>query len=337
MGGSLANAVAHRTALLTGATGFLGWHAARALVGEGWTVRALARRPGSAAELGFGDLPVEIRRGDLEGGDLEAAAANCDAVVHLAGLVNARTLDAYREVNRGGTERLVRAAARSAPDALFVQVSSQAAVGPARGGRPVGEQDEPRPVSWYGASKLEGEEVVRRQWPGPWIVLRPGPIYGPRDRGLLLYFRLSESGWLPVPAASSRIQIAHASSIALAVARAASRRDLAGRRGFLCDPDALTVGELATAVARLRRPPARLVKLPDALVRLAGLVETLAQTVSGRTRPFNADKAREVLAGDWLCDARPMRCDLNLPPPVPLAEGLRETREWYLREGWLKL
>jgi nucleoside-diphosphate-sugar epimerase len=323
---------------LTGGTGFLGRHVARSLVDEEWRLRVLARRAGSAADLGFADLPAETVRGDLSGAtDFAAAAEGCEAIVHVAGLVNARTLEGYREVNARGTERLVRGAARSAPQALFVQVSSQAAVGPVRDGRPVREEDEPRPVSWYGISKLEGEEVVRRQWPGPWIVLRPGPIYGPGDRGLFVYFRLSENGWLPVPAASSRIQIAHVGSIALAVARAASRRDLTGRRGFLCDPEPVTVGYLAAAVAALRRPPARLLKLPDALVRLAGIAETLHQSVTARTRPFNWDKAREILAGDWLCDTAPMRRDLDLPPPIPLEKGLRETREWYLREGWLAL
>lgn len=327
-----------RTALLTGATGFLGRHVARALVNDGWTVRALARRAGSPAELGFGDLPVSIVAGDVvAGGDLEAAASGCDAVVHLAGIVNARTLDAYREVNVLGTERLARAAARSAPGALFVHISSQAAVGPAREGRPVREEDEARPVSWYGISKLEGEKVVEEQWTGPWVVLRPGPIYGPGDRGLLVYFQLAESGWLPVPAASSKTQIAHAAAIALAVARTASRPDLTGRRGFLCDPEPVTVGGLAAAVAGLRHPPARLVKLPDALVRIAGMAETLRELLTGRTRPFNADKAREILAGDWLCDSGPLRRDLDLPAPIPLSQGLRETRDWYIREGWLNL
>lgn len=325
------------TALLTGGTGFLGRHVARALVDDGWAVRALARRPGSAADLGFGGLPVSIVAGDLAHCDLEAAGSGCDAVVHLAGLVNARSLDAYREVNVRGTERLVRAASRFAPNALFLHVSSQAAAGPARDGRPVREDDEPKPVSWYGVSKLEGEKVVTGQWRGPWIVLRPGPIYGPGDRGLFVYFQLAESGWLPVPAASSRIQIAHARAIALAVARASSRPDLSGRTGFLCDPEALTVGGLASAVAALRRPPARLLRLPDFVVRAAGSIETLRETITRRTRPFNADKAREILAGDWLCDAEPMRRDLDLPPPVALRQGLAETREWYLEQGWLRL
>lgn len=330
--------VRRRTALVTGATGFLGRHVASALAQAGWEVRALARRRGSAAELGFANLPVQIVSGDLAGdGNLEVAARGCEAIVHLAGLVNARSLAAYRAVNASGTDRLVRAGARCAPEALFVQISSQAAAGPSREGRPVREDDAPRPVSWYGQSKLEGEEAVRRRWPGAWIVLRPGPIYGPGDRGLLFYFRLAQSGWMPVPAGSSRIQIAHASSIALAIARAASRRDLSGRAGFLCDPEPLTVAGLAGAIASLRQPPARLLPLPDLLVRLTGLGETVRGALTGRTRAFNTDKARELLAGDWLCDGGPMRRDLDLPPAVPLEQGLRETREWYLREGWLNL
>ena len=330
--------MSRRTALLTGATGFLGLHVARALNDEGWDIRALARREGSARELGLGDGTVTIVRGDLSAGsDLSRAAEGCDAVVHLAGLVNARSLEDYREVNARGTSRLVEAASRSAPKALFVCVSSQAAAGPSKGGAPVQEGDEPAPVSWYGLTKLEGEEALRRRWPGSWIVLRPGPIYGPGDRGLFTYFQLAETGWLPVPAASSRIQIAHARAVALAIARAASRPDLSGRTGFLCDPEAITLGGLAEAVAGLRRPAARLVRLPGPLVRLAGAAETLRQALTGRTRPFNADKAREILAGDWLCDSGPMRRDLDLPPPVALSEGLRETREWYLKEGWLRL
>lgn len=323
---------------MTGATGFLGRHVSAALVEAGWAVRALSRRGGSGPELGFEDMPVEIVPGDLtEDSNLASAARGCQAIVHLAGLVNARSLAAYRSVNAAGTDRLVAAAGKTAPEAFFVHVSSQAAAGPARGGRAVAEEDVPEPVSWYGQSKLEGEEAVRRRWPGAWIILRPGPIYGPGDRGLLAYFRLARSGWMPVPAGSSRIQIAHAASIAQALVLAASRPDLTGRTGFLCDPGSLTVRDLAQAIAALEHPPARLLALPDVLVRWTGHAETLREALTGRSRPFNADKAREVLAGDWLCDSAPLRRDLGLPAPIPLERGLRETREWYLQKGWLRL
>ena len=73
-------------------------------------------------------------------------------------------------------------------------VSSQAAAGPARDGRPVTESDPALPVSWYGLSKREGEEAVARLWKGPWTILRPGVVFGPGDRGLLAYFRMAARG-----------------------------------------------------------------------------------------------------------------------------------------------
>ncbi len=322
-------------AFVTGGSGFLGWHAARALADGGAAVRALVRG-GPDRRTGLEDIPVEIVSGDLsDGGIPPAALEGCAAVVHVAGLVKARTLAEYREVNVAGTERLLEAARRACPDALFLYVSSQAAAGPARGGKPVTEDDSPRPVSWYGVSKREGEEAVARLWPGPWIVLRPGVLYGPRDRGLLAYFQMSRSGVLPVPAARSRVQIGSVEQTAVAIARAAKRTDLAGRTGFVCDPDPVSLRELARLVANCSGRRVRLVDLPDSAVRLAGRLETIRETVTRRSRPFNADKAREVLAGDWLCDAAPMRRELDLPAPTPLEDGLRATWAWYRKEGWL--
>ncbi len=324
------------TAFLTGGTGFLGHHVARALLSQGWKVRALARQKPRRREPGLFELPIERVEGDLSGESvLSAAAAGCDAIVHAAGLVKARSLRDYREVNARGTERLLSAARASAPDALFLLVSSQAAAGPSRGGRPVAEGDPARPVSWYGTSKKEAEESVAGEWKGPWIILRPGVLYGPGDRGLLAYFRMAAAGRLPVPAARSRIQIGSGQEVAIAIARAASRKDLHGRTGFLCDPEPVTVADFARAIASLPPRPARLVLVPDLLVRLAGLAETLREAITRRSRPFNSDKAREILAGDWLCDSGPMRRDLALPVPSPLLERLRATWEWYAREGWL--
>jgi hypothetical protein len=79
------------------------------------------------------------------------------------------------------------------------------------------------------------------------------------------------------------------------------------------------------------------VPVPDLLVRLAGAVETLRETVTGRSRPFNADKAREILAGDWLCEPTMMQRHLDLPPPSPLEDALRETWNWYREHRWLAL
>jgi nucleoside-diphosphate-sugar epimerase len=324
------------TAFLTGGTGFVGGHVARSLVQSGWTVRLLQRRPGRASAGLLEGLRVEAVSGDLSGGPgLDAALEGVDAVVHVAGLTKARSLREYREVNVGGTERLIEAAARRSPRALFVLVSSQAAAGPAAGGRPVAEGEAARPISWYGLSKREGEEAVARAWRGPWIVLRPGVVYGPGDRALLTYFRMAAKGLIPVPAGRTRFQIIGGEAAGVAIARAASRPDLTGRIGFLCDPEPLSIEELLAVIARLPPRPARLLRVPGTGVRLIGALASLAETLKRRSLVFNADKARELLAGDWLCDPGPMRRALDLPEPVPLAEGLRTTWDWYRAAGWV--
>ena len=328
--------VAMPTAFLTGGTGFVGGHAARALVAQGWNIRLLARDRARATSGMLQGLPVDVVPGDLtERGLAGAPLSGVDAVVHVAGLTKARTLDEYREVNARGTQRLVHAARRSAPKALFVLVSSQAAAGPAVGGRPVGEGEAARPISWYGLSKREGEEAVEKGWPGPWHVLRPGVVYGPYDQALLQYFKMAARGFVPVPVPATRIQIVGGERAGLAIARAAARPDLAGRHSFLCDPDPISVGDLARAIASGAGRKTRLFPVAAPMVRAAGLFESAREAVTGRSRPFNADKAREILAGDWLCDGRPLAAALGLPEPVPLSQGLREAWEWYLAAGWL--
>ena len=298
-----------RSALLTGATGFVGGHAARALLDEGWNVRALVRSDPARSPLLAG-LPLEFVGGDLSGAcDLESAVRDCQAIVHVAGLVKARTLDEYR--------RFVAAAARSAPTAVFVLISSQSAAGPALEGRPVAAADPARPVSWYGTSKLEGEQALRRAFPGATIVLRPGVVYGPADRGLLTFFRMAERA-------------------ARAIARAAGRPDLGGTTAFLCDPAPISIRRLAGMIAGMPPRPAHLVPVPDFAVRLAGAAESLREAITKRSRPFNADKARELLAGEWLCQPGLER-ELDLPTPVALERSLREAWDWYLRQGWLIL
>jgi hypothetical protein len=122
----------------------------------------------------------------------------------------------------------------------------------------------------------------------------------------------------------------------MGIARAAGRPDLAGRTGFLSDPEPVRVRDLLASIARLPERPARLIAVPSLLVRAAGALETLREAITRVSRPFNADKAREILAGDWLCEPV-MQVHLSLPPASPLDDGLREAWNWYRREGWLAL
>ncbi len=297
-----------KTVFLTGATGFVGSHTAERFLLEGWRVRALVRDPARTGRLPNG---VELVTGDLLGCDAYGPAMQgCHAVVHVAGVVKALSLDAYRAVNSRGAQAVAMTAAKACPAAMFVLVSSQAAAGPAMDGRPLTEGDVPRPVSWYGLSKLEGEQAVARASRGPWCVIRPSVVYGSGDPGLLEMFRVVEKGFTPILAGGRRrLQLIAVADLARMLVAAADRPDLTGRRGFAA-ADVVSMGDLARAIGGMRSPPARPLPVPAIAIWAAAWVESIRQWVSGQPRPFNLDKAREMLQPDWLCDARPMVRDL---------------------------
>jgi nucleoside-diphosphate-sugar epimerase len=119
------------------------------------------------------------------------------------------------------------------------------------------------------------------------------------------------------------------------VVRALRRAELFGRTRFLSDPEPVTLRTLAETVSGHSGRRGRLIRVPDGLVRVLGAAETALEAVTRRSQPFNADKAREILAGDWLCDGSPLAQVLGLPEPVPMSEGIRAAWAWYRGAGWL--
>ncbi|MHC4490097.1 MAG: NAD-dependent epimerase/dehydratase family protein, partial [Planctomycetota bacterium] len=173
-----------RTALVTGGHGFLGSHLVDLLLARGFRVRCLLRpeRPASV----FAGRAVDIARGDLRRSEgLAAAVRGVDLVFHVAGLVTARGPAEFRAVNVEGTRRIAAAVGRVNPGSRpFFYVSSQAAAGPSRDGRPVREDRPPQPLTHYGRSKLGGERALSEVLGGvAWSIVRPPAIYGPRDEG----------------------------------------------------------------------------------------------------------------------------------------------------------
>lgn len=168
--------------LVTGAAGFIGRCLVRRLSAAGLRVRAFAR-PG-AAPPEFSLPGVEVLRGDLrDPAALEAAAEGVSVAWHLGALVRPRgflvsraaLLRELRETNAEATAALAAACARSGAR-RFVYFSSVSALGPGPG---LSDAAEPRPLTLYGKSKLEGERLLRGVPGLDRLVLRPAMIYGP--------------------------------------------------------------------------------------------------------------------------------------------------------------
>lgn len=156
---------------VTGATGFLGWHLAKALKEKGADFVCLMR--GSSRHLErLRSLSCKMREVDHRNEEsIYEAIRDCDTVINNLGLINGSE-EALREANVDCVERVVKASVR-ANIRRFIQVSSVAAIlrhGP------------------YGVTKYEGERIVRASGL-PCIFIQPAYIYGSGDEektGLML-------------------------------------------------------------------------------------------------------------------------------------------------------
>ncbi len=174
--------------LVTGATGFVGSHVAEAVVARGGTVRTLARPTSDTKSLQA--LGAEVIAGDLtDPAAVAKAVAGVDYVLHCAAKVGDwGPVEEFRKVNVEGLRNLLEAV-KGKPLQRFVHVSS---LGVYAGRHHYGtDESEPLPelqMDGYTQSKVESEKLAlefHRQHNLPLTVVRPGFIYGPRDRMVL--------------------------------------------------------------------------------------------------------------------------------------------------------
>lgn len=174
--------------MVTGGTGFVGFHTAQALLAAGHEVSLLVRSVDKMLQL-YGEGCIEYyTRGDITDAEkVREALSGCDALVHSAAMVSTDAADAQRvfDTNFGGTQIVLRAGLE-AEVASMIHVSSVTALF-----NPAAQVlDEKSPVgsasSGYGRSKVASEEFVRElQAAGaPVHITYPASVIGPDDPGL---------------------------------------------------------------------------------------------------------------------------------------------------------
>ncbi|OHB77163.1 MAG: hypothetical protein A2W31_14765 [Planctomycetes bacterium RBG_16_64_10] len=336
-------------ALVTGASGFIGWHLAAALSRRGDQVRCLVRRTSRVDRLEA--LGVELVTADVRvGHDLQSAVREVDVVYHLAGLTRGLSLDELLAVNEAGVENVARACARQARVPVLVVISSLAAAGPSPVDCPRTKREPPAPVSNYGRSKLAGERAAAR-WARevPTTIVRPPIVFGQGDRdGFLMFRMIARRGVHLVPAMGmARVSVIHAEDLATALLLVADRgarlaggpaNPTAADRGiyFVADPDHLTYVDLGRLIGHaVGRPDVRVLHVPQPLVQLAALATEAVVQLRRKPSLLGLDKFRDAIAGSWTCDCQRIRSTLGFAPAYPLAQRLQETADWYRREGWL--
>jgi uncharacterized protein YbjT (DUF2867 family) len=302
-----------RTLAVTGGTGFVGGHLLRLALRAGYDVRALAR----------GWKPPEDEVAWVDGAldrpeTLVKLCAGADAVVHIAGAINAPSRAGFEAVNVGGTASIVDAA-RKGGVRRFIHISSLSA-------------REPK-LSNYGWSKAKSERIVAASGLD-WTILRPPAVYGPGDRETMELFRMARRGIVPLPP-GGRFSVIHVEDLCRLVLALLDDPDTWGET---YEPDDGRDGgwdhrHFARTLARVYGKRAVTLAMPKPALRAASVIERLFRRKKAK---LTADRVGYYCHPDWVCAAERRPPTHLWSAQVRTPSGLKQTADWYREQGWLK-
>ena len=322
---------------ITGATGFIGAHLCRMLVGGGHQIVALVRDPKKATA----ELPtsgVETLAGDLSLFEREdVVIPPCDVVIHLAGVVAAKSPEEYDVVNFEAVKNLVKALARQPwGRRRLLFASSLAAVGPSATRVPKTERDPAEPIEPYGRAKLKAEQFLAAEAPFPTTSFRPSLVFGPRDTATLAFFKMAKRGVgfriAGEPQGLSFIDVDDAVSGIAAMMEDTSD---AHRTYFLAAREQMDTELLWHAMSKAIGRRVRVLRVPRPVLRGASVVSTAFSKVFGFTNQLDAKQYDQMVAPAFMCSSEALQEAHGWTPRVSLEGSLAKAWAAYHADGWL--
>jgi uncharacterized protein YbjT (DUF2867 family) len=272
---------------LTGATGFVGGQVLKRLLAEGHSVRALARDPAKAKLPSSNRL--ELVPGDVtENSGLDGGIKNCNAVIHLVGIIVEAGKSTFERVHHIGTRNVVEAARRNGIS-RFIHMS-------ALGVRADG-------VSEYQTSKWKGEEAVRQSGIS-YCILRPSLIFGPGSGFVTQMLDVMRKApiFRPVPGnGRPRFRPVFVEDVAACFVQALTNPRATNKTIELAGADELSLDEVLQTIADCAGIRKRAIHVPMPLMFMGA---ALAQTLLPHP-PVTVGQLRMLKEGST-CDIAPM-------------------------------
>lgn len=322
--------------LITGGTGFVGGHVAEACAARGTDVNAVAR-PNSDVAL-LEKLGATLYRGDITDSEVvKKALDGVDVVVHCAAKVGDRgPVEDYRAVNVGALRNLLDACT-GRPLRRFVHMSSLG-VYEARHHHGT-DETEPLPEKhWdgYTQTKVEAEHLAmryHREHGVPVVVLRPGFVYGPRDKAVLpKLIRKMTTGKIHYLGGDRRaLNTIHVGNLVEAVFLAVDNPKAVGQAYNLTDGEIVSKRRFIEAVADgmgLKKSKQVLPRWFAAIVVRLLKRHMLRALAAGR-KPLISPAQFKFLLLNLDFSIEKAKRELGYRPRFSFDEGIRLTTEWY--------
>jgi nucleoside-diphosphate-sugar epimerase len=315
------------TIFVTGASGFIGGALVKSLVGDGHTVRALARSDSSAAAVEA--LGAEAVRGDLDHpGSIEAGAEGCSLAFHAAALPTEwGKREDFERANVVGTANAL-GGCRAAGVGRFVHVGTEAACFAME---PLVQIDETAPLRpdspvMYSATKAEAEQlVVAANGEGfETVVVRPRLVWGPGDTTVLpgLAEAVEAGRFTWVAEGGHLTSTSHIGNVVLGL-RLAADKGRPGEAYFITDGEPVVFRDFITRLLATRGVTPSDRSLPAGLTRIAAVAsEALWRALPLPGMPPVTRVAYFLMANEVTIDITKARNELGYEPAITVDEGL---------------
>lgn len=325
--------------LITGASGFIGFHLIEAALSKRLDVYAAVRPGSDIGHLKEYDIKYcELDYTNVKELAKQLAATGCHYIIHAAGATRAGSQQMYDTVNATYAFNLASAALEGLGSQLrkFVFVSSLAAVGPLNSRNALIREDVvPAPVTGYGRSKLLAEQQLKALPSLPLIVLRPTAVYGPRERDIFIMLRSIQRGIEPyIGRVEQQLSFVYVKDLVAAAIQSLFCNG-SHRTFHISDGGSYDQYELANLSKQILNKKTFRFHLPYNIVK--GLAFTMEKMSGwrGKTPVLNREKLHELTAINWQCSIEEAKTHLGFRPQYSLKQGLWETLQWYRLNKWL--
>ena len=324
--------------LITGASGFVGYHLIEAAIKAGFNVSAAVRKSSDISHLKEFDIQyIDLAYDSVANLKMQLEAEQFQYIIHAAGITKAKNFEAYKKVNPVYTRELALPASTPAINLKkFVFVSSLAALGPLPDlTGTIADDTAGKPVTSYGASKLLAEGYLKEIQGLPLVVIRPTAVYGPREKDIFILFKSISRGLEPhIGSFKQHLSFIYVKDLAHVIIQALVS-DIVGKQYNVSDGRVYDRYQLAMLTKKALNKKTIQFHLPIKIVAMLALIMERIYKNSVTSPALNKEKVAELTAINWACDITEARRDLGYEPQFDLERGMQETIKWYKENRWL--
>ncbi len=320
--------------LISGATGFIGSHLAEYFSEKGEEVVALAR-PQSDTQF-LESMRVAIHRGEFSDPIVQELVSQADVVIHCAAKVGDwGPVEDYRQVNVEGLRKFLDAA-KGQGISRFIYMSS---LGVYAARHHYGtDESEPLPekhADGYTQSKVEAEKVALSYYKDfgvPVVVLRPGFVYGPRDKTVMpKIIDGLKKGLLRYPGGGhAALNTIYVGNLVRAVELAVGAEQAVGQIYNLTDGEYVSKQQFIEAVADAMELPRPTRKPPLWFAKMVTTIsEGMAKLTKAQEAPLFTTAKLKFLGYNLDFSIDKAKLELGYNPRTSFEDGIFFTMKWY--------